>query len=187
MTPDTLFWSSGLSLALGGLLASIGWILFAILDPDHQSYNTRLWMPLNLLVIFGGVFMALGLPGFYVLQAEETGILGLVGTVIFFIGIVIPYIGVQSVETMTMPDLPTRFMLLVQIGGPSLIVGGLLLSTAIWQADIFPRWMAAGLFMILLAGIVQQAGFLPKSLQSLIPAGSTLLITGYGIAMMTMF
>jgi hypothetical protein len=74
MTTDELFWLSGLSLAIGGLLNLLSWILFAIFDSGHQFSQHSRWFPLNLHVIFGGLLMAIGLPGFYASQASESGI-----------------------------------------------------------------------------------------------------------------
>ena len=84
MIADKLFWLSGFSLTLGGCLTFMGWIMFAILDTGHQFYQHPRWYPLNLLVIVGGLLMAMGLPGFYVRQASEAGIGGLIGFVLLF-------------------------------------------------------------------------------------------------------
>ena len=110
MTTDNLLRLSGFALARGGLMTFFGWILFAILDPDHRLHNHPRWYPLNLLVIVGGLLMAIGLPGFYGRQASEAGIWGLVGFVLLFVGLVLSHIGVHSIETVTMPNIPTAMM-----------------------------------------------------------------------------
>jgi hypothetical protein len=55
MSGAKLIWLSGLSLAIGGFLATTGWLSFAILDPLHNGYLKWWWWPNNLLVISGGI------------------------------------------------------------------------------------------------------------------------------------
>ena len=98
MAADKYFRMSGSALLLGGFLGTAGWLLFTVLDPGHQNYSGRLWLPLNFLIIAAGVFMAMGLPGFYASQAAESGVLGLVGFVVLFIGIAIPEICDNAID-----------------------------------------------------------------------------------------
>ena len=149
MSFENLLRLSGLSLTIGGLLATAGWLLFAVFDPTHQLTTHPRWLPLNALVISGGLFMALGLPGFYARQATEAGILGLIGFVLLFVGIVIPYVTVQSIEAATAPAVPARMMLWVQVGGPSLFLGLVISGVATWRAGVFPA--AAGVLLLLSA------------------------------------
>ena len=86
MTTDAFLWLSGLSLAIGGFLATVGWLLFAILDVNHTQVAAISWLVLNGLIVLGGVFMALGLPGFYGRQAAQSGWLGLFGFVFHVCG-----------------------------------------------------------------------------------------------------
>jgi hypothetical protein len=152
---------SGVALASGGLLATAGWVLFALFDPEHQSYQSRAWLPLNGLIIAGGVGMAMGLPGLYAIQAEASGLLGLAGFLVFFVGITIPYFAVHSIETATMPDVPASLMRWVAIGALSLLSGALLSGIATWRAGIFPAWIGAGLVVSALLGPLTLAPFLP--------------------------
>jgi hypothetical protein len=82
---QTLFKQRGFSLLLGGLLATAGWLLFAVFDPEHKDYGGNRGYPLNYLVIAGGFFVALDLPGFYLRQASQAGIWGLIGFLLLFI------------------------------------------------------------------------------------------------------
>jgi hypothetical protein len=97
MDGEKLIWLSGLSLAAGGIGATVGWLLFAILDPPHHGPAKWWWWPGNILVISGGLFMILGLPGFYVTQAEKIGVIGLLGFISFFAGLALAHIGVHAV------------------------------------------------------------------------------------------
>ena len=146
LSTETLSWLSGFSLILGGLLATAGWLLFAVFDPAHQRPG---WLPLNALIIAGGVFMALGLPGFYARQATEIGLLGLIGFVLLFVGIVIPYIAVHSIETATAPNSPPRTIRWVQVGAPALLLGSVITGVTTWRADVYPA--AAGILLLLSA------------------------------------
>lgn len=138
MTINNFYNLCGLALVIGGIFATAGWIGFAILDPGHQKYGHSRWYPLNSLIIAGGVFMALGLPGFYLRQATQAGILGLIGFVLLFIGIVIPYVGVHSIETVTMPNIPSGMMRFVAVGASSAFMGILIFGIATWRAGLFP-------------------------------------------------
>jgi len=187
MISESLFELSGLSLTIGGLITTLGWVLFAFLDPTHQDYKSIKWLPLNLIVIFGGLFMALGLPGFYAYQAEKTGVWGLVGMVILFIGILVPYVGVQAVETLTIPNLPLNFMLFVAIGGPCLVIGSIITGIVTWNAGIYPKEAGAGMVFMAFIGLLNQFGNLPPWLKNVISAVYTGIISWLGISLMSLF
>jgi hypothetical protein len=152
---------SGLFLLLGGGLATLGWLLFSFIDPTHTRTAEPSWMVFNLLVIFGGVFMALGLPGFYLAQSERIGTFGLIAFIIFFIGIVIPYIAVQSIETATSPNIPPRMFTFVSVGAPSLFLGALLVGALTFTAGVYPRWLAGALIFAVLLGLLTRLVPLP--------------------------
>lgn len=152
---------SGLFLLVGGGFATLGWLLFSFFDPNHIRTAEPTWMVFNLLVIFGGVFMALGLPGFYLAQSERIGTFGLIAFVIFFIGIVIPYIAVQSIETATSPNVPQRMFAFVSVGAPSLFLGALLVGLLTYTAGVYPRWLAGALIFAVLLGLLTRLVPLP--------------------------
>jgi hypothetical protein len=159
MTSDKLIFLSGISLVIGGLLATTGWLLFARFDPGHNAYLERFWLPFNFLVIAGGFFIALGLPGFYASQARQSGVLGLVGFVVFFAGIIFAYLTVHSIQTVTMPNIPIGMRYIVSFAAPSLLVGGLLTAIAIWRAGVYPPWLAVALIVSGFLGLLSQ--FIP--------------------------
>jgi hypothetical protein len=145
---------SGFSLLLGGLLATLGWILFGLFDPVYSAPEENRWIVFNLLVVFGGVFIALGLPGFYFAQAHRSGIPGLIAGTILFIGIAIPYIAVQSIEMATSPNVPPIMRMFVSIGAPSLFLGALFTGIITYAAGIFPRWVALALITSVILGLI---------------------------------
>ena len=149
MEPNTLSKLSGLSLLFGGILAAAGWLLFTLLDPYHKNYSDRLWLPLNFLIITGGVLMTLGLPGLYVSISKESGLLGLIGFVLLFVGLVIPYVAVQSIEAVSAPTFPENARLLVAIGAPSIFLGSTLTGLSLWRSEVYPPM--AGIMLVLAA------------------------------------
>jgi hypothetical protein len=161
MSGERLIWLGGLSLAIGGLLATTGWLLFAILDPPHRGHLSWWWWPNNMLVIGGGLFMLLGLPGFYVAQARPSGVLGLVGFVSLFAGLILSYVAVQAIETTTMPKTPAGMMRIVSIAVPSLAIGVILTATAVWQANVYPKWLAGALLLSVLLGVARRVHQFP--------------------------
>jgi hypothetical protein len=163
-TSENFLRFSGLVLLIGGLLATSGWILFSIFDPRHVNVTAPSWRFFNLLVIFGGVFMAMGLPGFYLSMAGRSSALAWAGLVILFIGFAIPYIAVQSIETATSPARPPFFELLISIGGPSIFIGILLTALVIYTSGVYPRWTAIALVVAALLGLLTLIVRLPPVL-----------------------
>ena len=154
MTTDKLFWLSGLSLVIGGLLTFSSWVLFAIFDPGHQFYNLPRWFPLNTMVITGGLLMALGLPGFYARQASETGVWGLLGFVLFFVGLVLSHIAVHSIETVTMPNVPATMMRFVSVAAPSIFIGIIITGIVTWRSGVYPPSLGIAFILAALVGLL---------------------------------
>jgi hypothetical protein len=172
---------SGIILMIGGGLATLGWLLFAIFNPNHTRTSEGTWMAFNLLVVFGGAFMAMGLPGFYFAQSEQTGIVGFLVFIIFFIGIAVPYIAVQSIETSTTPNVPPAMRVLVSIGGPSLFIGALFMGILTYTAGVFPKWLAAALILSVILGLLTRLRiFPPLWSRGLIPAVFTTVLALIG-------
>jgi hypothetical protein len=182
MTSENFVRFSGIALMIGGLLATSAWILFTIFDPRHVNTAAPTWRVFNLLVIFGGVFMAMGLPGLFLSQSGRAGLLIWPAMLILFIGIVIPYIAVQSVETATAPDRTPFMMILVSIGAPSLFIGSVLTAAVIYTSGVFPQWIAVGLIFAVLLGLLALLVPLPHILArgGIISAIYTLIMTILG-------
>lgn len=185
VTVELLFRLSGLSLVVGGGMATAGWLLFALLDPAHRQTDGGLWLPLNGLIIAGGIFMALGLPGFYARQAEEAGILGLLGFVIWFIGIVIPYVAVHSIESAAAPHSPARIRLWVAAGAPSFFFGALLMGVATWRAAVYPQMAGILLTAYALLGLLTMVRRVPPLFRrNLFPATFTITMVWFGLLLL---
>lgn len=188
MATEQLFRLSGISLVAGGLLATAGWLLFLPLDPVHRDYESNLWLPLNFLIIGGGFFMLLGLPGFYASQARESGMTGLLGFFFFFAGLSFAYIAVHSLQTMTMPDVPAGMRLLASFAAPSLFIGVLLTAIAIWRAGVYEPWLAVAFAVSVLLGLLTRLAPMPAWLgRNVIPAIFTLTMLLAGLSLFSQF
>lgn len=154
MALELLLKLGGFSLIIGGCLTTAGWICFAILDPSHQHYQKRQWLPLNMLIISGGLLMSLGLSGFYFHQASEAGVGGLIGFILLFVGLVLSHLVVHSIETACMPNIPPMIRRFISIAAPSLFSGILITGISTWKAEIYPSFFAVFLIITALAGIL---------------------------------
>lgn len=159
MSTESLLWLSGLSLATGGLLATAGWLLFAWLDPAHRHYAHTRWLLLNGLIMAGGLLMVLGLPGFYLRQAGQTGLAGLIGFLSLFAGIAVSHLSVHAIETATMPDLPASMRLWVSFAEPTLFVGAMLMGLMTVLGGVYSPGPGADLMLAAVLGLA--ARFVP--------------------------
>lgn len=157
--------ASGLALLLGGTLYSSAWVLFAIFGRDPAGPG---WLPLNLLVVAGSIGIALGLPGFHAYQDEETGLVGLLGIVMMFVGILVAGVARQAVEAYTLPhvgQVPPDAQLLVMIASPLLFFGIVVTGAVTWRAGAYPPWTGVALLISALAGLVAVLVVLPAWLR----------------------
>jgi hypothetical protein len=163
--------TSGLALLLGGSLYSSAWILFAIVGRNPAG---PWWLPFNLLVVAGSIGIALGLPGFHAYQGAKTGLAGLLGMIMLFVGILLAGVARQAVEAYTLPQLervPPEAQLLVMIASPLLFFGIIITGVVTWQAGIYPAWTGVVLVIAALAGLMAVLVVMPPWLR----VGTTVL------------
>jgi hypothetical protein len=159
MSSRMLYRLSGISLLVGSVLAVIGAIL-GLLNGDPTSTMTVAGAVVGFV---GGALILLGLPGMYARQAQRAGILGLIGTTLMIVyilvlgtfgnalnALVLPFIATHA-PSLLKSDLPA-VDLFFMLGGLLGVVGGILLGIAIMRAAVLPRW--AGL--LLMVGVVLQ-------------------------------
>jgi hypothetical protein len=158
---DPLSRLSGVSLALGGTMAAGAFLFMAVVDPTGTGHAEAWWIPAQFSVILGGMFMALGIPGFHATQAERTGVLGLVATVLLFAGLVLAYVGVHATQILSQPSVPERMGQLVAIAAPSLAVGTALTAVVTWRAGVLPRRASAPLLGVVGLGALAFAVAMP--------------------------
>jgi hypothetical protein len=174
---------SGVSLVIGGALATGAWILHAILDPARGGYAEPWWIPLNLALSCGAILMALGLPGFYARQASRTGVLGLIGLVMLFVGLLLAYVGVQTLEAFSRPQIPSRIGILAGIAAPIFFLGIVITSGMTWRAGVYPRPIAIALAVTAMLGLLTRLVTMPAWLElNLIPALFTAVMAWLGLS-----
>jgi hypothetical protein len=159
---DSLIRHSAVSLAMGGTMATTAFVFMAIVDPAGTGHAEPWWIPAQFGVILGGMFMALGLPGFHASQASRTGVPGLMGTVLLFAGLVLAYVGVHSAEILSQPSVPARLGSLVMIAAPSLAVGTAITAIVTWRAGVHPRIASGPLVAVVVLGVSAQVIAMPR-------------------------
>jgi hypothetical protein len=159
---DSLIRHSAVSLVIGGAMAATAFVFMAIVDPAGTGHAESWWIPAQFGVILGGVFMALGLPGFHATQAVRTGVPGLIGTVLLFVGLVLAYVGVHAAEILSQPSVPARLGSLVAIAAPSLAVGAAITAIVTWRAGVHPRIASGPLVAVVVLGVWAQVIAMPR-------------------------
>ena len=164
MSQKTLDRLSGLALMAAFLLSLTGGLLHPIVDHESHSASSisHPGFPVaHLLVLLGGAFLLIGLPGLYARIAPKAGILGLLGFALYFLANATIVQGFAAYEAFVAPALAsdpatsgalapdgalassTPFGLLQGVGGVALMLGMLLLGISIVRSRIFPRWAGA--------------------------------------------
>jgi len=201
ITTTTLTRAAGLSAVVGGLL-------FTAVQINHPPVDLTLvttteWtVRQTMKVLFAALSLA-GITGMYVRQVKQTGVLGLLGYVVFaanflvivsievVAGVVLPSIAdsapgyVNDVLAAATGGTPTGDIGLIQpltvLNGIGYVAGGLLFGIALFRANILARWAAA----LLAAGTVATLAIpvLPQINQRLfaIPTGVALVGLGYSL------
>jgi hypothetical protein len=88
MTDTQLQRFSGAALIAGGLASALFWVLAAKLGTFAGDAVVRdpLWVPSQLLHVFGALLVLVGLPALFAVHRHHAGALGLVGGVLAFVG-----------------------------------------------------------------------------------------------------
>jgi hypothetical protein len=201
LTTPTLTRAAGVAAALAGLLF-IG-IQFIHPHEDVATVTTSAWTYTALLTMAMSVLLLIGLAGLYLRQVAETGVLGLMGFVLFGSSFVLT-IAVTFVEVFVLPPLAEQapryvddFLMTFTGGavtgdvGPlpvagvvaavGYLLGGLLFGVALFRARVLARW--AGLLLALGAVVTVLVPLLPHSLDRLlaVPVGVALVGLGHSL------
>jgi hypothetical protein len=164
MSTTTLTRLSGLALMAALALALTGGILHPIIGGDSHaapSLAQPLFPTAHLLVFLGEVCLLFGLPGLYASIAPKTGLLGLLGFVLYFFANAILASFVTAYEAFIVPVLaadPTTsalvapggaipssapFAVLQGLGGLVYMLGLVVLGVAVFRSRVMPRWTGA--------------------------------------------
>lgn len=197
MSSTTLYRLSGIALLAGAVLSAIGYFLSVFVTGyDLQSLISPLSLTFSLVTILGSMLVLLGLPGMYVRQARQAGILGLLGFLLLsyvtlFQGIMIPFTSVTFIPLLaahqmapqlmaTPPPTWTPFSIVSMVSG---VLGILLLALATLRARIFSRWIGWLLIATLVLSIVSFVPFFPEAWSSLPPIVGSMAIAGFGYSL----
>jgi hypothetical protein len=201
ITTTKLRRAAGLFAVAAGLL--LMFIQFIHPDEKVASVTTTAWAVTHYLTLTMSVLALIGLSGMYLRQVGETGVLGLVGFVLFgscFV-IITAFAFVEAVVLPPLADAAPQYVndvLATVIGGAvtgdvgavaaanavlgvTFLLGGLLFGVALFRARILSRWAALLLAIGTLAtGLVP---VLPHSLDRLVafPVGLALAGLGYSL------
>ena len=195
-------------LRLAGLSALLGGSCYVLVGAFHPanvaaSVTGTRWAVVHVLACATSFFGVLGLAGLHARQAAKTGWLGLIGTGLLSLWLVI-IMGFSFVEAFILPrpgtvtqefidgwmgmfnGYPSSVDLgvlpaLWQLAGPLYIGGGVLFGIATYRARIFPR--AAAVLLALGTGAAPVAAVLPLGSQPkmAIPVGLAIAWLGYAL------
>jgi hypothetical protein len=143
-----------MSLRLNGLFLLIGAIgailslLFIFLIPGPDGLTGPGSIAANMVAVLSGLLLLVGLPALYRAQAKQMGILGLVGVVFLWIGMVLFLLVLSGVQILdlTMPgsiphpggDGPPPLALIPAIlGGVLIVIGGVIVGITMIRAHVF--------------------------------------------------
>lgn len=158
MSPDQLIRRGGLALLLGAVLWGVGeisWGLFVLSAGEPAEYPQPTATILWVLVLVGLIFIMLGLPSLYAVQARQARALGLVGFVVLFVGHVlmagIAYFGATLQHAVTellaeaedagiTPEEPAAAGIGYLAAYGLSLLGWILLGVASLRAGVLPRW-----------------------------------------------
>ena len=199
MAPQTLVRWSGAALAGGGLCLA----LFMLVHPygeiagAHAAHSVR-WVPAHSLHFVGALLTLLGLPGLYARQMRQTGVLGLVGTVLAVMGTAM-FVGTGMITAFVWPVIAQTTPGFVAADGPmfrdplttfatdapyvSMVLGYALFAIASIRGRTLPTETAVVLVIgiVLFSSPVQPVGPLPFLLRVVgaLLFGGVLILIGW--------
>ena len=190
MSSASLIRLAGLAALSSGVLSVIGDLLGLAVDLENPlSATTAAYTIVFLLYLLSTALLLLGLVGLYTSQSQAAGILGLVGFLVAFLGMVL-LAGAIWFELFITPALAAEAPELVgeELGLPGFIlmllfgaVGWVLFGVATLRAGVYPRWAAV---LLIVGGVL---AFFPLPLAGIIFSVAIawlgfLLFTGRGEA-----
>ena len=200
ITTTTLTRAAGVAAAFAGLLFIGVQIGHPYLDAEFTTtseYTVR-----ETMKILMAVLSLIGITGMYLRQVKQTGVLGLLGYVVFGAGYLM-LMSIQIIGVLVLPFLassapdyvndvfvaavgPTNgdigpMKLLFQISGVTFLAGGFLFGIALFRARVLARWAAALLAGAAVATVA--TSLLPQINPRLfaIPVGIAMIGLGYSL------
>jgi hypothetical protein len=200
VTTTSLTRAAGISAAVAGLL----FIAVQINHPpmDVSSVTTTEWaVRFTAKLIMAATALA-GITGMYLRQVRQTGILGLVGYLLFSVGYLV-MVGIEFVGAYVLPSLAhtapayVNDVLAAAVGGtvrgdiapmqqttsssPSYLAGGVLFAIALFRARVLARWASGLLVLGTLATLAIPV--LPHSFERPLAVPTGVALIGLGISL----
>ncbi len=201
ITTTTLTRAAGLSAVVGGLL-------FVAVQINHPNVDLALvttteWKIRQVMKILFASLSLAGITGMYLRQVKQTGVLGLIGYLLFAVNFLL-MLSVEIIAAVVLPAIAASspgyvsdilavatnghatgdiglFQTLSLVNGFGYLAGGLIFGIALFRANILARWAAA----LLAASTVAVVGIplLPQLNYRLfaIPTGIALVGLGYSL------
>ncbi|MEO6116276.1 MAG: hypothetical protein ABIP33_07825 [Pseudolysinimonas sp.] len=202
ITPTTLTRAAAVALAIAG-------VIFIVIQPLHPhedaaSITTSMWFIVHILSLTMAVFGLAGITAVYLTQVARSGILGLLGYLVFAL-FFITQAAINFTEAFILPltaaaspklteDVASLFVtgyVLQTNVGPLAIVGslgavlylggGVLYGVAVIRGNVLPRWTGVLLIAAALASL--SAAVLPHELAryAAVPMGIALIVLGLSL------
>src|SRR5437667_1652083 len=171
MTSPTFFRWEGLALLVGSLVfaLSIALSLF-VPGPLGLSGPPPVWDAW--LGAISGLIFVIGLPALYTVQAKRAGVIGMLGFIALFVGILLLTVVIDLITAIAFANYvppnplppegvqPPLFVFIIfLVGDVLLIVGSILFGITVLRTKVFASWTAWAL--IVLSVLSNLAGFLP--------------------------
>jgi hypothetical protein len=194
MTSPTFFRWEGIALLVGSLVFAISIALSLVVPgPLGLAGPPVVWDAW--LGAISGLIFVIGLPALYTIQAKRAGMIGMLGFIALFVGMLLLTVVIDLIAAIAFVNYvppnplppggvpPPLFAIIIfLVGGVLLIVGSILFGIAILRTKVFASWTAWAL--IVLAVLSNIGSFLPFAPVLLFSTIATipymLLFTWYG-------
>jgi hypothetical protein len=201
VTPTSLTRAAGISAAVAGLL----FIAVQINHPpmDVSSVTTTEWVVRQTAKTVMAAAALAGITGMYLRQVRQTGILGLVGYLVFGVGYLAMF-GIEFIGACVLPSLAhtapgfVNDVLAAGTGGTvngdiglmqtafavsaaGYLAGGVLFGLALFRARVLPRWASGLLVLGTLATLALHV--LPHSFERPLAVPTGVALIGLGISL----
>lgn len=191
-----------------GLAAMVAGVLFISIQPIHPSdtlasVTTGAWAIVHIMTIVMSIFGLVGIVGLYARQVKEAGWLGLAGSLLFGLWLVL-ITGFTFAEAFILPPLAAeapRFVVgfmgiagghgsevtlgilkpLYDLTGVLYLIGGLLFGIASFRARILSRWGAGILAFGAVAAVASSLVPHEYARFAAVPTGLGLAWLGYSL------
>jgi hypothetical protein len=137
---------------LAGAIGAILSLLLIFLVPGPEGITGPGSIPTNMVAVLSGLLLLAGLPALYRAQAKQIGILGLVGVVFLWVGMILFLLvlsGVQILDVAVPGSIPHSggdgppplAIIPALLAGVLIVIGGAIAGITTIRAHVFPAAM----------------------------------------------